>query len=119
MTKAADTLDRLREICLMLPDTREGTAWRHPVFRVGNKLFCGYEELDGKWTVGFKAEAEHAEQLRDDTRGVACQNFGKHKWVSIDAGRIDDWEGIAGLILESYRLSAPKRSLAKLDISSP
>jgi hypothetical protein len=33
----------------------------------------------------------------------------------VEAASIEDWGEIADLIVESYRLSAPKRSLAKLD----
>jgi len=115
MPKPDDTLARLRQICLTLPDTKETVAWRHPAFRVGEKMFCGYEALDGKMTVGFKLEAAHAELLAQDPRVVRSQNFGQHKWVSIDAADIDDWAGIADMIMESYRLSASKRTLAKLD----
>ena len=111
-------LDKLREICLALPDTEEGLAWGHPVFRVAGKLFAGYEELKGKWTVGFKLEPEHADLLVHDESVVAMQNLGGHKWISLDAERIDDWDGVAAHVLESYRLSAPKRSLEKLDARS-
>ncbi len=41
MPKPDDTLARLRQICLTLPDTKETVAWRHPAFRVGEKMFCG------------------------------------------------------------------------------
>jgi len=112
------TLDRLREICLALPDTEEGLAWGHPVFRVAGKQFCGYEEVRGVWTIGMKLEAPHADMLAADDRVVAPQNFGAHKWVSLNAAVIDDWAGVALLILENYRLSAPKRALAKLDAQS-
>lgn len=115
MPKPDNTLARLRQICLTLPDTKETVAWRHPAFRVGEKMFCGYEELDGKMTIGFKLAAPHAELLAQDPRVVRSQNFGKHKWVSIDAAGIDDWAGIADMIRESYRLSASRRTLAGLD----
>ena len=105
---------KLREICLALPDTKEGIAWKHPVFRVREKMFCGYEELDGKMTVGLKLEVPHADLLAQDPRVVRSQYFGKHaKWVSIDAASIDDWDDIANLIMESYLLSAPKQTLGK------
>ena len=115
-----NVLIKLREICLALPDTTEGVAWKHPVFRVREKMFCGYEELDGKMTVGFKLEVPHADLLAEEPRLVRSQNFGKHtKWVSIDAANIGDWDDITSMILESYRLSATKRTLAKLNASHP
>ena len=40
--------------------------------------------------------------------------FVGHKgWVSMDATGVSDWEKVRALIFESYRLIAPKRSLAK------
>ena len=115
-----NVLIKLREICLALPDTTEGVAWKHPVFRVREKMFCGYEELDGKMTVGFKLEVPHADLLADNPGVVRSQYFGKHaKWVSIDAASIDDWDDITNMIAESYLLSAPKRTLAKLCAKPP
>jgi hypothetical protein len=35
--------------------------------------------------------------------------------VATDALQVKDWEEIRALILESYRLIAPKKSLAKLN----
>lgn len=116
MLKSEVALIKLRDICLALPDVEEGIAWKHPVFRVGKKMFCGYEELDGKPTVGVKLEAPHADSVAEELRVVRIQNFGKHtKWASIDVASIDDWDDIANMILESYRLIAPKRTLAKLN----
>lgn len=41
MPKPDNTLASLRQICLALPDAKEAVAWRHPAFRVGEKMFCG------------------------------------------------------------------------------
>jgi predicted DNA-binding protein (MmcQ/YjbR family) len=83
-------------------------------------MFCGYEELDGKMTVGFKLEVPHADLLAENPSVLRSQYFGKHaKWVSIDAASIDDWDDISNMIAESYLLSAPKRTLAKLSAKPP
>jgi predicted DNA-binding protein (MmcQ/YjbR family) len=110
-----DALDELRKICLALPDMTEGIAWGHPVWRVGWAMFCGYEEVRGKWCVNVKLEEPHADLLRDDPRIVASQYLGGKRWVSLEVVAIDDWEEIADMVLESYRMSAPKRSLARLE----
>ena len=110
-----EVLAKLREICLALPETTEGVAWKHPVFRVAGKMFCGYEQLSGKWTVGLRMDEGQAEVREHDTDVVASQYMGKHKWVSIDDAAIEDWDGIADLIRDSYRLTAPKKALAKLE----
>src|SRR5213596_1583121 len=35
-------LDRLRKLCLELPEAHEAEAWGEPTFRVRNKLFAMY-----------------------------------------------------------------------------
>jgi predicted DNA-binding protein (MmcQ/YjbR family) len=72
----ADALEKLREICLALPDVTEGEAWRHPVWRAGKAVFCGYEEVRDKWCVNVKLEEPHADLMRDDPRAVASQYLG-------------------------------------------
>ena len=113
-----DALNELRKICLTLPDATEGTAWRHPIWRVGKAMFAGYEEVHGKWCVNVKLEEPHADILLDDPRVVASQYLGGKRWVSLEAATIDDWDEITDMVLESYGMSAAKLSLAKLDALS-
>jgi predicted DNA-binding protein (MmcQ/YjbR family) len=109
-------LQRLRSICLALPDTRETLTWGEPHFRVGDKIFAGCGDEGGRATIGFKLEKPHAEaRVRDDPRFSVAPYVGRHGWVSLAATRIDDWEEVRALIHESYRLIAPKASRAKLD----
>jgi hypothetical protein len=51
-----DALEKLREICLALPDVTEGMAWGHPVLRAGEAMFCGHEEVRGKWCVNVSSK---------------------------------------------------------------
>jgi predicted DNA-binding protein (MmcQ/YjbR family) len=68
--------------------------------------------------VNVKLEEPHADILLDDPRVVASQYLGGKRWVSLEAATIDDWDEITDMVIESYRLSAPKLSLAKLDALS-
>jgi predicted DNA-binding protein (MmcQ/YjbR family) len=108
-------LDEIRAICLSLPDTKETPTWGKPHFRVGEKIFAGFDDESGKPTVGMKLEKEHADDLvQRDERVERAPYVGHKGWVSIDATRFTDLAQLRELILESYRLIAPKRSLAKL-----
>ncbi len=40
---------------------------------------------------------------------------GRAGWVSMDANVIGDWAEIERLVIDSYRLIAPKRTVAKMD----
>lgn len=109
-------LKKLREICLSLPDTKETMTWGKPHFRVGEKIFCGYGEERGKPTIGFKLEMGHADAVINLPRFWRAPYVGQHGWVSMDASAgVTDWDEVRELILESYRLIAPKRTVAKLE----
>jgi predicted DNA-binding protein (MmcQ/YjbR family) len=106
----------MRDICLSLPDTEETMTWGEPHFRVMGKIFSGYGKEKGKETIGFKLEMEHADILvTSDPRFSRAPYVGHKGWVSMDVKKIDDWDEVRDLVLESYRLIAPKKSLAKLE----
>ena len=106
-------LKQMRSICLSLPDTKETPTWGQPHFRVGEKIFAGLGEEDGAVTAGFKLELDHADAVVR-RRGFSRAPYVGHKgWVSVDVGVVTDWDELRGLIHQSYRLIAPKRTLAK------
>jgi predicted DNA-binding protein (MmcQ/YjbR family) len=74
-----DALDEIRKLCLALPDVTEGTPWGHPVFRVGQAMFCGYEEVRGKRCLNVKLEDPHADLLRHDPRIIASRYLGRKR----------------------------------------
>jgi len=50
----AGILEKLRRICLALPDTAEALSWGHPNFRVRNKIFCSIGDYKGVCSISFK-----------------------------------------------------------------
>jgi predicted DNA-binding protein (MmcQ/YjbR family) len=116
----ASKLKRISDICLTLPDTELTMTWGEPHFRVANKIFCGYGKEKGKETIGFKLDMEHADILvRNDPRFTRAPYVGHKGWVSMDANAVKEWDEVRTLVLESYRLIAPKKTLAKLDGGAP
>jgi hypothetical protein len=65
--------------------------------------------------VNVKLEEPHADLLRGDPRVVQMPILAGKFWVCLDASMIEEWDEIEDMVLEGYRLSAPKKSLAKLD----
>jgi len=115
MAKTDATLAKIRKICLSLPDTKETMTWGKPHFRVGEKIFAGYGQENGMRVVGFKLEMAHA-SLAVQVPGFSRAPYVGHKgWVSLETDSVKDWDEVREMILESYRLIAPKKSLAKLD----
>jgi predicted DNA-binding protein (MmcQ/YjbR family) len=84
-------LDRMREICLSLPDTRETLTWGEPHFRVGDKIFAGCGMEKGRVVIGFKLEMDHADAIISDPRFWRAPYVGHKGWVSMDANQVTDW----------------------------
>lgn len=108
MAKSDPLLSKIRQICLALPETKETMTWGKPHFRVGDKIFAGYSNENGKTAIGFKLEAAHAETILVDARFSREQAVGYKGWISMDVGVLTNWEEVRPLIHESYRLIAPK-----------
>jgi predicted DNA-binding protein (MmcQ/YjbR family) len=118
-TKGPSVLDHMREICLALPETKETLTWGQPHFRVNDKIFAGGGEEDGKTVIGFKLEMEHADAVVQDARFWRAPYVGHKGWVSMDANQVEDWAEVQPLVLERYRLIAPKRTLAHMGAGVP
>jgi predicted DNA-binding protein (MmcQ/YjbR family) len=114
MAKSDSVLANVRAICLSLPDTQETPTWGQPHFRVGEKIFAGCGEEKGRSSIGFKLRMDHAREIVKDPRFTPAPYVGHKGWVSMDGRAVRDWDEVRELILESYELIAPKKSLAKL-----
>jgi len=104
----SSTLTEMRRICLALPESTETTTWGQPHFRVRGKIFAGCGDHGGTLTLGFKLEREHADAAIRDPRFARAPYVGQHGWISMDAKGVRDWGEVRALVLESYRLIAPK-----------
>ena len=47
-------IERLRKICLALPDAVETTNFGHPFFRIGKKPFCVFHGRENEPAIAFK-----------------------------------------------------------------
>ncbi len=110
---------RLREICLALPEATEKEAWGECTFRVGGKMFAmtdNHHHGGAHVSVWVKATLMVQEILvgADPKRFFKPAYVGHKGWVGV---RLDikevDWEELAELLQDGYRMTAPKR-LVKL-----
>lgn len=109
-------LAKLQSLCLSLPRTKETQTWGKPHFRVGEKIFCGCGEDQGRPRIGLKMEKTDAQQMMK-MPGIEKAPYSRPNdgWVSIDPNVFDCWDEIGRLVIDSYRLIAPKRVAALLD----
>lgn len=103
--------DRLRAICLALPEAVEQEAWGDPTFRVRNKIFAMEKRGDGRVSVWLKApEGSQIVLVGADPGRYFVPPYVGHKgWVGVRLDADPDWDEVAALIRRSYRLIAPKR----------
>src|SRR5437870_5049337 len=103
-TKAYDrALERVRALCLVLPEAREVEAWGHPTFRAGKKMFAGFGEHDGDLTLGMKVGFDRQEERLRDSRFFPTPYAARQGWVSIRIDAETDWDELDGLLREAYR----------------
>lgn len=118
---APGPLDRIREICLALPEAVEKPFEGHdsPAFRVRDKIFVMAHDEDCS-TITLKA-APGVQQVLvgdDPERFFVPRYVGAKGWVGVHVGVAPDWEELRGLIEDSYRLTAPKRLAALIALPS-
>ncbi|GAB4330916.1 MAG: MmcQ/YjbR family DNA-binding protein [Dehalococcoidia bacterium] len=117
-----DPIERVREICLALPEATEKEAWGEATFRVRGKMFAMADvnhHDSGHVAIWCKAP-EGAQDIlaeADPGRFFVPPYVGKSGWIGI---RLDgdgvDWDEVADLLSESYRMTAPKRLLERFEV---
>jgi hypothetical protein len=119
---ASEPLDRVRTICLALPEAHEVTAWGEPTFRVRNKLFAMYAHASNHHGAGRHAvwcKSDHTTQAylvrSDPKRFFAPPYVGPSGWVGIWLDRRPSWKSVGEIVHDAWRIAAPKKLLASTD----
>ncbi len=120
MARARNPLDRLRKIIGAWPETDERLSHGAPTFWGGKRTFASFHvdhHGDGRVAVWCKALAEFQQDLVDTDPEIffVPPYVGPSGWVGIRLDRDVDWELVAEVLEEGYRLVAPRRALAQLD----
>ena len=115
--KKDEAYERVRAICLSLPDTKETITWGKPHFRVMDKIFAGYGEENGKRVVGFKLAMHHAKAVVTDRRFSPAPYVGHKGWVSMDAGAAT--RPVAKKVKKSAATRPAATKVAKKPAASP
>lgn len=114
-------LQRLREICLALPETTERPSHGEPTFFVRDrKVFVSYADHHHDDRLGFWCAAPPGAQqalvASDPERFFVPPYVGHRGWLGV---RLDvagvDWTEIVEIVEDAYRQVAPKKLVAELD----
>jgi phosphoribosylglycinamide formyltransferase-1 len=109
------------EICLALPGVAVIDEGDHATFRVGGRVFAYFlddHHGDGIVSVCVKsALGESLDRARlEPDRYYLPAYIGSRGWFGMRLDRPrTDWREAAAIVVRSYRLVAPKRSLRQLD----
>jgi hypothetical protein len=107
-------LDRVREICLALPEVTERPSHGHPTFFIRDKktfvMYLDDHHGDGRLALWCAAPPGMQEAL---IAGAPEQYFrppyvGHRGWVGVRLDRDLSWDAIAGAIEEAYITVAPR-----------
>lgn len=116
MSKTAlRALERVRRLCLALPEAAEKETWGEATFRVRDKIFL---MVGGSKTLAITMKAPPGAQevlvAGDPAHCYVPAYVGHRGWVGVRIDSATDWKLIAELISESYRMTAPKRLAATI-----
>ena len=125
---ARTPVDRLRAICLALPETTEKIAWGEPTWRVRGRLFAqlddhhhGAEHL-AVWLPAPLGEQE-ALVAADPARFFRPPYVGPRGWVGARIDGRPDWKVVTRLVEQAYHHVAPRtaarRKAAPRGVPSP
>lgn len=105
---APEILDRLRPICLGLPEAYEEPAWIGVRWRIRKRTFAHVYTRDEHTAMTFRSPGEEIQALI-----ATGPPFTKADW-GVDVVRMSlegevDWDEVEELLTESYRVQAPKK----------
>jgi predicted DNA-binding protein (MmcQ/YjbR family) len=111
---------RVDRLCLALPEST-GEGDQHVGYRVRGRTFAWLTEDhhgDGRLALTCKVPpgAQQALVAADPERWFVPPYLGPRGWVGLllDTPGVD-WDEVAALVADSYRLVAPRRLAARLD----
>jgi hypothetical protein len=104
----------VRTIALDLPETEERETWGEATFRVRNRIFLMLGP-DGKRAAVKSTHDEQAALLAQDPDTFFRPEYvGVHGWIGVVVARAER-EEIRELIVEAWRMTAPKRLVKTFD----
>jgi hypothetical protein len=116
-----DTLERLREICLALPETSERLSHGAPSFFVRDKrcfvMLLDNHHGDGIFGIWCAAPPGNQELLvaADPGRFFRPPYVGHRGWLGVRFNDGVDWDELEGIVEDAFATVAPKKLLQSGD----
>jgi hypothetical protein len=123
--EADAALEHVRAACLVLPEVTERLSHGSPTFFVGGKktfvMFLDDHHQDGRLAVWCAAPPGAQEELvaSEPDRFFRPPYVGHRGWIGVRLDVDPDWDELAGICTDAYRVVAPKRLVAALEARNP
>lgn len=107
-------IERVRTLCLALPDATEQIAWGEPTWRVGGKLFAQLDDHHhGSAHVALWMPAPDGAQAQlidaDPKRFFRPPYVGHRGWIAVVLDTDPDWGMVGALIEQAHAMIARPR----------
>jgi hypothetical protein len=108
-------LERIRELCLTLPETSERLSHGQPTFFVRERrsflMVLDNHHDDGRFAIWCAAEDGLQEMLveADPERFFRPPYVGHRGWLGVRLDRGLDWDELAGIVEDAYAEVAPEK----------
>ena len=115
-----DPIAHLRRICLALPEAVEAAGVGSPSFTVRKKIFAMHHPQGGRPSLWLKAPRGFQDMVvsSEPERYFVPPYVGHHGWVGVWLDVEVDWDVMTDWIEESYRMTAPKKLIQRLQDGS-
>ena len=118
---AVAALDRMRAICMALPETTERPSHGAPTWFIRDKktfvMFHDDHHGDGRLAIWCAAPPGVQELLVEEEpeRFFRPPYVGHRGWLGVRLDVEVDWDELGQIVEDAYRVVAPKQLIAKLD----
>ena len=120
-----DELERIRALCLALPETNERPSHGAPTFFIRDKktfvMFLDDHHGDGRLAIWCAAPPGVQALMVDEdpVRFFVPPYVGHRGWLGVRLDIDVDWDEVAGIVEDAFRTIAPKTLVARLDDPPP
>ncbi|MEO7083707.1 MAG: MmcQ/YjbR family DNA-binding protein [Gemmatimonadaceae bacterium] len=118
---ARTAVERLREICLALPEVTEVETWGEPTFRVRTKIFAMHSSAsshhgkgrEGVWIAAHTTTQDLVLRAKPDLY-FSPPYVGPSGWIGAWLDQRPVWSEITDFLRDAYRMKASKKQIALL-----
>lgn len=109
-------VDRLRKICLGLPEAIEKVSHGEPTWHVGGRMFASLDDHHhgadrlAVWLAAALGDQEHLVEA-EPARIFVPPYVGHRGWIGVRIDGRPDWGRVTTLVRDAYTQVAPKRLL--------